>query len=358
MHLIGLDENYNNVAYINYTNLQWKRRYYETGSWTAQILEADYDPRIKYVYTPDRPEFGLVQRVETQQNIKGRFVLISGLFIECIFNRQIAFPHITGTFNLKELVRQYTQRSWYKPDKYALIADPNNPDDQGVEVKWERGYIGDYVNETLKTLEYSHRIVFDPVEHTFTYRIWRGLDRTQSQTENAYVMFSEESCYVTDFKYIEDESNYKNIAMVLYGEQPSRHDVYTENCEEEGRRWVLLNASDDDTKEARTTFAQEELKNYPFVREAEIEVIQNGLFYLTDYDLGDKCDIVFHRLQKQFEARITGVDEVFKNGMHEVTLQFGEQSQTVYQRMKHMMESEKKALGLTNGLNNGGSWTE
>lgn len=357
MHLVGLDKDFAPVGYIDYLNLQWKRRYYECGSWVAQIRESDYDPRIKYVYSPERPELGMVQRMESEKNIKGRFVNISGLFLECIFNRQIVFPHIEGKFTLHDLVQKYIAHSWYKPDLYAMTADPENPNDE-VDVKWERSHLGDSIYDTLGTLEYSHRIVFNPDTLEFTYRIWQGKDRTQAQDEHSHVTFSEDSCYVTDFKYIEDESNYKNIVMILYGDQPSRYDVYTENWIEEGRRWLLMNASDEDSKEVMEQQANEELEKYPFIREATIKVIQNGLFYLTDYDLGDKCDIVNHRYQKSFESRITGVDEVFKNGQHEVTLTFGEQSQTAYEKLKNYVNTERKAFGLANGINNGGSWVE
>lgn len=62
-------------------------------------------------------------------------------------------------------------------------------------------------------------------------------------------------------------------------------------------------------------------------------MIQSGLLYRKDYDLGDKCDVVCHRLGKSFAARITGVNEVFKAGQHSVSLTFGESASTVYQRV-------------------------
>lgn len=93
MELIGLGKNFETIGYIPYINLQWNRRYYEVGTWTAQIRAEDYDPRIMHVYSPDRPELGLLERMETQNNINGRFVLLSGRFLECIYDRhQKAFP--------------------------------------------------------------------------------------------------------------------------------------------------------------------------------------------------------------------------------------------------------------------------
>ena len=54
----------------------------------------------------------------------------------------------------------------------------------------------------------------------------------------------------------------------------------------------------------------------------------NNLFYRTDYDLGDLCDVRDDRLNLPFEARILEVNEVWKENTHTVTLQFGDESLT------------------------------
>lgn len=345
MDLLGLDKDFNAVSYIPYLNLQWKRRYYECGTWTAQISASEYDPNIAYVYSPERPELGMVERMESQQTIKGRFVLLSGRFMEHIFDRQIAYPDITGSMSLPSLVDKMINHGWYKPDLYTIKADPSNPTNT-ISVKWEKQTIGRLFYETLQTLEMSQRLIFDPESHTFTLKIWQGLNRTQSQSKNAYVLFSEDSCYVSSLGYIEDWSTYKNVAMMLYGdsEEPNRHDEYlnSSTVDEEGRRWLLMNSSESDSNAAMKQEGIEELQRYPVVQQAEINVIQYGLFYMVDYDLGDKCDIVSHEFQKSFEARISGVDEVWKRGEHNVTLIFGEQAKTSYEKMRRYTDTQNK----------------
>lgn len=357
MELIGLDTGFSMVAYIPYINLQWKRRYYEPGTWEAQICAADYDPRIAYVYSPDRPELGIVERMETKKNINGRFVNLSGQFIECIFNRQIAFPHIEGSFTMPELVQKLIGHSWYKPDLYAIDAAPTIPQ-QTIEVKWERDAIGDALFETLKTVEMGYRLLPQLDAGRFLLDIWQGLDRTQGQSVNAPAVFSDDSSYVSNVSYIEDWSDYKNVAMVLYGDQPSRKDVYNAEADTVGRRWLLISSGETEDNEAMQQEAREGLQEHEIVQEAKIEVLQDpdGLRYRVDYDLGDKCDIILHEYQKAFTARISGVDEVFKQGQHEVKLLFGEQAKTVYQKMIRYFNTRQNALGMLNGLNNGGGW--
>lgn len=72
MEIAGLDKNLETLTYFQYLNLQWKRRYYEPGSFSMRILAADYDPRVKFLYTPDRPEVGMVEKVGLRAHGAGR----------------------------------------------------------------------------------------------------------------------------------------------------------------------------------------------------------------------------------------------------------------------------------------------
>ena len=342
LDLMGLDENFAPVCYIRFVNLQWNRRYYEVGKFTVQMLAEDYDDRIAYVFAHQRPELGVVERIETQQTTKGHFVLMSGRFFESVLNRRLAFPNFDKNYAMNDLVDRFINHEWYKNRKYDILVAPDIPTDV-VEVKWVNDPIGDCMYGTLETLEMSQRIEFDPNSLSLTYRVWQGLDRTQNQNVNAHALFTDESCHVTNFKYIEDWTDYRNVCMVLYGSQPSRRDVYLDGWRDEGERWMMINADEDDSAENQKQQAREELQKNPVVREAEIEVIQYGFFYLRDYDLGDKCDLVNHRYNKNFEARITSVDEVWKQGKHLVTLGFGTQMQTAYTKLKNYAVQDRKA---------------
>ena len=61
-------------------------------------------------------------------------------------------------------------------------------------------------------------------------------------------------------------------------------------------------------------------------------VLRAGVRYQKDYDLGDRCDVRDDRLQVQFEGRIIEINEVWKEGAHTVSLQFGDKLPTAYGR--------------------------
>lgn len=350
MDIWGLDSHFQVVKYLPYLNLQWKRRYYECGEFSAQILASDYDPAIKYLYTPDRPEMGMVQKMQSEKTVKGLFVNLSGFFMESVFDRMITYPDIQGDFTLKELADHVLTHAagWYKVDLFD-IQPGMIQQEHTVSVLWEKRRLGQALYETLQTLEMSPRVRYEG--GAFYLDLWQGLDRTQSQNENAFALFGDDMPHVSSFTYVEDESNYKNIAMVMYGSDSTgdsyRYDVYTPGCQEEGRRWLLVHAGSNATKEEARQLGQEELQKYQLVQEAGVETIQdeNGLIYLRDYDLGDRCDLVSNAFQKSFEARITGIDEVFKQGRHMVTLSFGNQQKTIYQKLRRFVVSERLSNG-------------
>ena len=122
MEIAGLDKNLETLTYFQYLNLQWKRRYYEPGSFSMRILAADYDPRVKFLYTPDRPEVGMVEKVDYERTAQGEFVQLSGSFLEALYNRIYAYPHIKGKHTLAQLLA-YANHPWYALDLYTVQPD-------------------------------------------------------------------------------------------------------------------------------------------------------------------------------------------------------------------------------------------
>ena len=129
-----------------------------------RILAADYDPRVKFLYTPDRPEVGMVEKVDYERTAQGEFVQLSGSFLEALYNRIYAYPHIKGTYTLAALLDHVLNHpgQWYTLDLYAPQPDATAFDETEVDVSWQNDTITDCLYSTLKTLELSWRFVLDP----------------------------------------------------------------------------------------------------------------------------------------------------------------------------------------------------
>ena len=84
--------------------------------------------------------------------------------------------------------------------------------------------VGDLFYEELKTVEASVRLMYDFVDNTVVFSVWRGLDRTQGNGPaegeegegNPWAVFSDAWGTLHDFRASTDDSNYRNTCYVLY----------------------------------------------------------------------------------------------------------------------------------------------
>ena len=106
MELYGLNAAMQSIGTLKCINIQWNRRYYEPGGFEIQLRAREWDAQYAYIYTPDRPEIGIVQKVETKHNIKGDFVLVSGYFLECMFNWKVVWYRAAVDGNVADACRQ------------------------------------------------------------------------------------------------------------------------------------------------------------------------------------------------------------------------------------------------------------
>lgn len=342
MELRGLNKAFETVGFVPFINLQWKRRYYEPGEFSAQIRAEDYDANIKYVIASNRPEIGVVQRIYTTDTIKGKFVQMEGFFLEKALDRSVVFPLFTRTGTPPVIAQAAV--SAFPPDGLTLNVDAALTTGTSTEVEWHGEEVGRALYDLLKTQEYSQRITLDYSTNALTYSVWCGMNRTQTQNANAFAIFSDSSAAVDEFKLTEDESGYKNYAVIAYGDESSPQYIYVDKRKsgEEKRQIFVDYIGVNEERTAMLQDAAERLQQYEFIRNAELKVIQSGMFYLSDYDLGDKCDVVNHRLQKSYEARIIEIDEIFKANQHLVSIAFGEKIPTNYSKLSRLARNMRR----------------
>jgi len=335
LDLIGLDSCFKPVRALRCTNIQWNRRYYEAGDFQLQLRAADFDVEIAYVYAGDRPETGMVEKVETEHTLKGDFVLVSGYFLEGMLNWKAVYPRYQSAGNLTDTCRalvglHLADAGVCVPAATALgtaaafdaLGDP----------------LGDVTFNLLKLQELSQRIRLDYESETLVYEVWQGLDRTQSGGVNPYAVFSQGFGTVDTLTLTRDTSDWRNYAIAVYdggvltvdgrtavGEPARVLYLDTGMGIENGQTQAAFLAAVD-------TAARAELAKYSRLVNIDATVLQNNTRYLADYDLGDKCDVRDDRLGLAFEARIIEINEVFKENTHTVSLQFGDKIPKAYIR--------------------------
>ncbi len=336
MELICLNEAYESVGVLPYINLQWNRRYIECGDFSAQIRMRDYIQDARYVYTRDRPEMGILEKIHTDTDITGEYVQLTGRFLESMLSRDIVFPSFNQKGRPSKLAHTLVKK--YAEDIPGLLIEDYAEDSAEEETECE--YRGDDLDEVtwklLQMTEKSQAIHFDFATSRLTYRIWQGKDRTQKQSANSFAVFSDQSGNTDRISIDEDESGYRNYAVISLDDEDDGKFITVDlrDPPDEPRRILFLDESgSEEKKDVLRQKAKEELQKWPKLVNVEAAAIQQGIFYLRDYDLGDVCDIVSTRMNRRWERRIIEVNEVFKEGQHTVELVFGDRIPTLYERM-------------------------
>lgn len=343
MQLLALDKDFQALSYLPYFNLQWDREYYTVGQFSVQVSVSDYSPEMAYLYTPDRPEMGIIQKVELSETVKGRFIQLSGYFLEALFNDKVVYPtyYATGTIpaSVVAMLRQYK-------DDIPLMTVADAPSTQTEETAWQE--IGTPLAKAaytkLQTVQHSLRCRYNYEANTITAEVWQGLDRTQEQTVNPFVTFSDGFGNLSEVSASKDSSNYRNYAIVVGQDQNEQVKVAYADLSEGGYKRVLyVEASEvwDPEKQTEAEYMAglrqqglDALLDYAIVVNVDIQAAASGFVYLRDWDLGDLVDVIVTDMGLAFQARIITVREVFKQGNHTIEIELGDKKLTQLQKAR------------------------
>lgn len=339
MQLKALDSRFQTlVEHLPYFNLQWTREYYTVGQFSVQIAAAAYMPQMAYLYTPDRPETGIIQKVELTETIKGRFIQLSGYFLEAILNDKAVYPTYYASGSIPASVVAMLRR--YKDD-IPLLTVADAPAIRTDATAWQEtgGQLATVAYTKLKTVQHSLRCRYNYQANTITAEVWQGLDRTQEQTVNPFVTFSDGFGNLTEVDASTDTSNYKNYAIVCGQDQAENRKVAYVDLSGGGYKRILyIDARserwdpDKQTEEEYLAGLQQigldKLLDYTIIINVDIQAAASGFVYLQDWDLGDLVDVIVSDIGLTMQARIITVREVFKEGNHTIEIELGDKKLT------------------------------
>lgn len=344
MQLLALDGGFQPVAYLPYFNLQWTREYYQPGQFSVQIAAADYQPAMAYLYTPDRPETGIIQKVALTETVKGRFVQLSGYFLEAILNDKVVWPTYYATGSIPAAVAAMLRQ--YKDD-IPLLTVADAPAAQTDETNWQEtgGQLADVAYTRLRTVQHSLRCRYDYQANIITAEIWQGMDRTQEQAANPFVTFSDGFGNLAQVDASMDRSNYKNYAVVVGQDQAENRKVaYADLSGGEYKRVLYVDARSERWDSEKQTEAEylaslqqkglDALLDYAVIHNVDIQAAAGGFVYREDWDLGDLVDVIVAEIGMAMQARIVTVREVFKQNNHTVEIELGDKKLTQLQKAR------------------------
>lgn len=331
MNIYALGESFEtlNVG-LNFLNLQWNRRYYECGDFTIQVQAADFDEKWAYIGTPERPELGRVQRMQT--DTKTDTVLLSGFFAESFLDDKVCYPRFVMTGNIEEVCHRIFRK--YAAGIPVWEGEPNSPLlGDGYSADFTDDRLGKKLYSMLATRELSQRVRYEYESNRLEWEVWAGTDRTQAQDVNPFYTFSSAFGNIKNAEVTTDDSAYRNYAIIPANADDAGIEQTVAYVDWSGggyRREMVLNKRSSRPEKGQTeaqfvaaleSEGAEKLLDYQKIEELDVDAIGTG--YMTNWDLGDRVDVLIDRPSMAVESRIVEVMEVFKPGVHTVTVGFG-----------------------------------
>lgn len=351
--VLALDNDYQIVSLLSYTNLQWNRKYYESGSFSMEIPLEQYSSKYKYIYTKDRPEMGVIEQINYIDQRGFKAVNLSGYFLEQELNNHVVYR--TGASNIvngpgwvgmKDKAEDVAY-SFFQEFKQIQVSDGTHIHviDLGIDSKesLSRGKIsehercgeqlGNKIYSILKPSEMSYRIEYDFEKSKKVFSVWSGYDRTRDQNENNPVTFSTRYGNIKNPNILIDKVNYRNACIV---DNESEETVYSlavveEKDEADPVKFCYLRSavmrSDYKTEEAFVNAliseGHTELNERIKTVNVEFDAMEGSYEYRIDFDLGDKCNVEIPEMEISANAVLIGCYEVIKKGIWSLTLEFG-----------------------------------
>lgn len=350
-NLLALDEDFQIIGTLRPSNVQWNRKYHEAGHFIIQLPVSQYDRTVKYIYTKDRPELGIVKKTSYLSVRTKSYVQLFGCFLESKLARMIVYPkgttNITNSPNWEEYSGKAEDVAYAFFNAFKTLETADASIDIGITAGTSQGRGKDSVHQRngedlawkiydiLKPSGMSYRVNYDLNEGTQEFEVWKGLDRTQDNEDgNNPIIFSTRFGNVDKPNIILDDTSYSNGCIVCH-----------ETIDHDETIRVVRAVLNDDPDERSFTFIRSQLNKSEYtpqefieamdqegytelletIKEINIEfdAIAGSYEYGVDFDLGDLCSVEIVNMGLTADVRLIGCYEVMKEGTWTMSMEFG-----------------------------------
>ena len=311
----------------NQRSITWTRRYFEAGEFEIQLPLTDDNIRLyklgNIVSFRSANEAGVIEDVLISQSATEYIIDVRGRFLTSYMDRRLIRPTINFTGYTEVAMRQLLT------DAVAIpLVELGELHGYTDEVEFQATYknLLDYECKLSKSANIGFRFRPDFTAKKIYFETYKGLDRSRSQSERAFVEFSDRFDNLNKAVYRGNDQLLRNVGYVGgEGEGAERTYVTVGDDTLTGleRREVFIDAkdirSDDITQEeylaALSERGNQKLNECILSSSFECETIPIGNYnYLTDYDLGDIVTVRHTQWGLSENLRITEITEVYEYG--------------------------------------------
>ena len=329
LDLIGIMEN---QSYVN-----WSRRYYEPGSVTIHApITADnlYMTQLgNLVWIKGRDEAAVIEDRTIEEGAKTNRITVVGRFLSSYMDRRLIMPKVNFSGYVEVAMRQLLSHATAIP-----LVELGTLQGFTDTVTFQATYknLLAYQEKLAESASYGFRFRPDFVAKRIYFEVYKGKDRTLSQSDNSRVVFSETYNNLSNIQLRETDKIYKNCVYVggQVDEDTGTRTIVSFGTDTTGleRRELFVDARDlspDDLTEAEyenklLQRGHDKALEYSESTAIECETNADSNFrYRYDYDLGDVVSVRKQNWGVTLDLRITGIDEVYERGSTRIVPTFG-----------------------------------
>lgn len=291
-----------------FLSLIWTERYNSCGDFELYLyakneniamLKEDY-----YLTRTDTESIMLIEEVNVITDVEeGNYLIVKGRSAEVLLNRRIVWQQTNLSGKVEKCIRQ------------LILENAINPEDGNRKI--QNLFMGEMQNfaETIDkqvtgtnllteimdicaSCNYGFKITLNDYNN-FVFNIYKGIDRSYDQTENSFVVFSNEYDNLNASNYKYNKTEYSNIALVAgEGEGTERKRYTVGNASGMERYECFVDARDISTNNGEIEIDDynymlqqrgiEALKNECIIENFEGEADTTTTYtYRRDFYLGD-----------------------------------------------------------------------
>lgn len=356
MEIFLLDKNFKICGLIDdFSSLIWNRKYYECGNFKLHVginyIEQFKD--AKYVYSKDFVETAIIEAFDYKTTLQGVEIEFSGRFLESILSQRVidqtqSFKNKTTEEIVRSLLNTYIINAGDRTIKNIVLGKYIGLGKVRT-IQMTGDNLLEKIYELCKEDELSIKLFYDFDNEKMIFEVWNGLDRTDTQNNNSWAIFSKNFENILEDEYSTNNTKYCNFAYVK-GEIEERSEpdeegnvtitkkrvdkVINRVKQGEERRELYVDArdlqKDDETSDSEYEKMLIERGNEKLNECKKIETVNfkidplSNLKYKEDFNLGDKVIYKNEELGFNIENRIIEVTESFENGNKTIDVTFGE----------------------------------
>ena len=353
------DRNLNFQGIIEgYFSLRWVRRYSKCGEFELHcgltIESLNLLKKGNIVWKKDDLEAGYISYRSLKKDVEGKeIIVVRGKFLTGYLGQRIIWGTESLNTTAESGMRQLIDKNCINPinvdrkiDLFTLGQLKNYPDILNYQVSYRN--LLDEIESIADTNELGIRTLIDVQNKLMEFDVYKGLDRTASQSVNAPSIFSKEFENILEQEFVDSSTNYRNLALIAgegegalrqfatigQGEGLDRFELFVD-----GRDLQQGDLNNEEYSLLLENRGQNKLSEYTDIQTFDSKInLNSNLTYKEDFDLGDLVTCTSKKWGIAIDTRITEIEEVYDSNGKQINIVYGNNIPTLIDKIKAVIK--------------------